>query len=231
MQSRKESVHKIARQEIEGITRLIDAYKTSVRDADLNEEEIYDFLSLLSWYSHRLWKSLVRHIFPATKKTAKIFPQILPRLPERLHYIYDLHWMPQNFISNPEIPSEIIQKLALNHHNIEIKNYNSETQAFTCTNIPENTNTSLEVSPIENMETIILSQQTDTRLNKTTETDFNSTLLDDRTIFSSHKVNTLIDLGNNDQINNENDNFNNTTNTTDNTHIYQNQQHTTCKFD
>ena len=49
---------------------------------------------------------------------------------------------------------------------------------FTCTNITENTNTSVEVSPIEKMETII---------------HFNSTLLDDGTLFSSHTVNTLID--------------------------------------
>ena len=40
------------------------------------------------------------------------------------------------------------------------------------------------------METIIHSQQLESRLNKTTETDFNSTLLDDETLFSSHTVNT-----------------------------------------
>ena len=67
-------------------------------------------------------------------------------------------------------------------------------------------------------------------MKETTETDFNSTLLDDGTLFSSHTVNTLIDLGENDQNNNQNNNNNNnnhnsTTNTTDNTHIYQNHQH------
>ena len=53
LQSRKESLNKIARQEIEGFTRLLDVYTTSVRDADLNEEEISDSLTLLSWYFHR----------------------------------------------------------------------------------------------------------------------------------------------------------------------------------
>ena len=67
-------------------------------------------------------------------------------------------------------------------------------------------------------------------MNETTETDFNSTLLDDGTLFSSHTVNTLFDLGDNDQNNNQNNNNNNntkhnsTTNTTDSTHIYQNHQ-------
>ena len=71
--------------------------------------------------------------------------------------------------------------------------------------------------------------QFENHLNKTTETDFNSTLLDDGTIFSSYTVNTLIDLGDNDQNNNQsnnnNTNNNSTTNTTDSTHIYQNHQH------
>ena len=45
-----------------------------------------------------------------------------------------------------------------------------------------------------------------------------------------HTVNTLIDLGDNDQNNNHNNNIknnnhNSTTNITDNTHIYQNHQH------
>ena len=90
----------------------------------------------------------------------------------------------------------------MNHQNIEIKNYNAETQPFTCTNIIENTNNSLEVSPIEKMETIIHSQQSESRINETTETDFNSTLLYDGTLFSSHTVNILIDLEDNDQNNN-----------------------------
>ena len=118
-----------------------------------------------------------------------------------------------------EIPSETIQKLSINHQNIEIKNYNAETQPFTSTNIIESTNNSLEVSLIENMETIIHSRQSESRINKTTETDFNSTLLDDGTFFSSHTVNTLINLEDNDQNNNT------TTNTTENTNIYQNHQH------
>ena len=115
-------------------------------------------------------------------------------------------------------------------HNIEIKNNNAETQTFTCTRIPENTNTSLEASPIENMDTLIHPQQSDTRMNGTTEIDFNSTLLDDGTLFSSHTVNTLIHLEDNDQNNNHNNNNintnnNATTNITDNTHIYQIHQY------
>ena len=37
-----------------------------------------------------------------------------------------------------------------------------ENQPFTSTNIPENTKISLELSPIENMDTIVHSQPTDT---------------------------------------------------------------------
>ena len=69
------------------------------------------------------------------------------------------------------------------------------------------------------METIIHSQQSESRINETTETDFNSTLLDDGTLFSSHTVNTLIDFEDNHQNNNT------TTKTTENTNIYQNHQH------
>ena len=185
----------------------------------MNEEEILDILTLLSWYLHRLWKSLVRHIFPATKLIAETYPGIITKLPETLHYIYDPNWFPQNFRDISEIPSEIIPKLSINHQNIDIKNYSAETQPFTCTNITENTNTSLEVLPIENMETIFHSQQLEGCINETTETDFNSTLLDHGTLFSSHRVNTLIYLEDNDQNNNS------TANTTENTHIYQNHQH------
>ena len=228
--SRKESVHKIARQEIEGFTHLLKIYISSVTDENLNEEEVFDSLTLLSWYIYiyiyiyRFWKSLVRHIFPATKLIAETYPRILTKLPETLHYIYDPNCFSQNFLNIPVIPSEIIQKLTINHHNIEIRNYNAETQSFTCTNAPENTNTSLEVSPIENMDTIIHSQQSENRMNETTETDCNSKLLDDGTLFSSHTVNTLIDRGDNDQNNNQNNNNNNdnnsTTNTTDSINIY-----------
>ena len=152
------------------------------------------------------------------------------KLPETLHYIYDPNFTPQNFVNITEIPSETIQKLSINHENIEIINYNAETQPFTCTNITENTNTSLEVSSIENMDTTIHSQQSESRINETTETDSNSTPLGDGTLFASHTVNTLIDFEDNDQKNNQNNdntntNHNSTTNTTDNTHIYQIHQH------
>ena len=67
VQSRKESVHKIAGQEIEGFTHPIKTYLSSVKVANLPEEKIIDTLKLLSWYIHRFWKNLVRHIVPATK--------------------------------------------------------------------------------------------------------------------------------------------------------------------
>ena len=85
--SQKESVHKIAKQEIEGFTHFLKIYISSVADADLNEEEIFDSLALLSWYLYRFWKSLVRHIFPATKLIAETYPRIISKLPETLHYI------------------------------------------------------------------------------------------------------------------------------------------------
>ena len=48
------------------------------------------------------------------------------------------------------------------------------------------------------MVILIHSQPPKYSMNETTETDFNSTLLDDVTLFSSHKVNTLIGLEDND---------------------------------
>ena len=121
-------------------------------------------------------------------------------------------------------------KVTINHQNKGIRNYNEETQPFTCTNIIENTNTSLEVSLIENLDTIIHSQQSESRMNETTATIFNSKLLDDGRLFSSHTVNTLIDLQDNDQNNNQNNdsgnnNHNSATNTTDNTNFHQNHLH------
>ena len=135
------------------------------------------------------------------------------------------------------MPAEITQKLSKNHQNIKIKNYNAETHPFVFTNNPENTNISLEASPIENMDTLIPPQQSENRMNghpqqlenrmsKTAETDFNSTLLDDGTIFSSHTVNTLIDFEDNDQNNDQNNNnHSNNNSTTYNTNNYQNHQH------
>ena len=76
------------------------------------------------------------------------------------------------------------------------------------------------------MDTIVDSQPTDTCINENIETDFNSTLLDDGTLFSSHTVNTLIDLEDNGQNNNPNNDNNLVTNdTASNTNIYQNHQH------
>ena len=46
----------------------------------------------------------------------------------------------------------------------------------------------------QNLDTVVRSKPTDTYINETIETDFNSTFLDDGTFFSSHTDNTLIDL-------------------------------------
>ena len=118
------------------------------------------------------------------------------------------------------MPSETIQKPKLDRKPIQITNYNEETHPFTCTKISENTNTSLEASPTENMDTIVHNPPPDNRMNETLEKDFNSTLLDDGTIFSSHAVNTVIILEEN---NNNNTNYPDIDNTID-THLYRNQQ-------
>ena len=47
-QSRKETVHKIASNETEGLNHLLKLYVSSVKDADLPEDEILDSLTLLS---------------------------------------------------------------------------------------------------------------------------------------------------------------------------------------
>ena len=75
------------------------------------------------------------------------------------------------------------------------------------------------------MATIVHSQPTvhsqpiDICINKNTETDFNSTLLYDRTLFSSHTVNTLIDLEDNSLNNNQTNNNKVTNDTANNTNI------------
>ena len=222
-QSRKKSVHKIARQEIEGFNKLLEIYITPATDADLSEEDLLDSLTLLSWYIHRFWKSLVRHIFTANQQVAEAYPHIIPKLPETLQCIYDKNRFRQNFVNITEILSETIQKISLNRKNIEITNYNAETRPFTCTNIPENTNTSLEASPSENMDTIVHNKPPDNKMNETTETDFNSTLLDDGTLFSSHAVNTIVDLEENNNNNNNNNNYQTIKTSTD-SHLYQNHQ-------
>ena len=101
---------------------------------------------------------------------------------------------PEKFItSTEEVPFEIMEKLNFDMNVIQFKNHGAENQPFTSTSIKENTNTSFEVLPTEqNMDTIVHSQPMDSHLSETTEPDFVSTLLDDRTVFSSHTVNTLL---------------------------------------
>ena len=74
------------------------------------------------------------------------------------------------------------------------------------------------------MKTIVHSQQTNTHITQTTETDFNSTLLDDGTLFSSHAVKTLIDLDTNDQQTIDNNNNTQTTIDITENHYKQNRQ-------
>ena len=61
----------MARAEVEGFTHICKTYIISVKDADLKEEEIIDSLTLSSRFIHRFWKSILRHIFPATKLIAE----------------------------------------------------------------------------------------------------------------------------------------------------------------
>ena len=110
IQSQNQSVHKTTRQVIEGFTQFIETYISSVIKADL-PEEIINTLTLLSWYIHRCWKSLVCHIFPATKLIEKTYPQLLDKLPETLQFVYDSDWLPENFIVIKIVPSENIQKI------------------------------------------------------------------------------------------------------------------------
>ena len=101
------------------------------------------FSILLHRFIHRFRKGLVRHNFPAAKLLAETYTQLIPKLPETLHYFYDPNWFPQNFITVTEVTSENIQKWSINHNKIEIKIYNAEDQLFTCTDIPQNTNISI----------------------------------------------------------------------------------------
>ena len=128
--SRKESVHKIDRQEVEGFTHLFEIHISSVKNEDLVQEEILNSFTLLSWYMHRNWKSLVGHIFPAANLISITYSQLISKLPETQHYISDSNWFPQNFVNIAELILEIIQKLTIKHNNIEIKNYNEENQTL-----------------------------------------------------------------------------------------------------
>ena len=80
------------------------------------------------------------------------------------------------------------------------------------------------------MDTLVNSRTTDTNFRKTTDNNFNSTLLDDGTLFSFHTVNTLIDLENQDNNNISNKKNYNYTNsdTTSNTNTYEDHKH--CKL-
>ena len=88
----KKAYKKIARQGTEGFTHFLKIYLISATDTDLTEDQILDSLTLLSWYIHSFWKSLVRHILPVTKLIAEGYHHLIPKLLETLHYIYDTTW-------------------------------------------------------------------------------------------------------------------------------------------
>ena len=99
---------------------------------------------------------------------------------------------------------------------LKLKNTTPKNQAVTFTNIAENIITSLEASPTGYIDTIVHSKSSNTNPNETKESDKNSKLLDDRTLFSSDTVNTLslIDLKKHNITKNNNINTNNTVNDT-----------------
>ena len=114
IQSQKESVLKSARQEIEGFTQLMKMFISSVKNANPPAKEILDTLSLLSWYIHRLWKRLVRHIFPAKKTNPHIpetYPHLMDKLQETLQYIFDSNWFPEGIITITKLPLENYTKI------------------------------------------------------------------------------------------------------------------------
>ena len=75
---------------------------------------------------------------------------------------------------------------------MQLQKNNAENQQDTFTNIKENTNTSLELSATaQNLNNIVHLQPMETNHKEATETDFNSTLVDDQTIFSSDTVKTF----------------------------------------
>ena len=80
------------------------------------------------------------------------------------------------------------------------------------------------------MDPIVHSQQMDSILNETTETDFKPTLKYDGTLLLSHTVNTLslIDLGTKSKQNNKNKVINDTTKNSNN--FSKAQKRTTCEI-
>ena len=62
-QSQKENVHKFARQETEGFTHLLKTYISPVEDADLPEDEILNYLTLMFRYIYRFWKKVLLDTF------------------------------------------------------------------------------------------------------------------------------------------------------------------------
>ena len=123
------------------------------------------------------------HIFSATKILVETRPQLMKTLTETLDYIYDVNWFPGSSVAIRDVASEVKQKLQIDHKNIEIQNHKAGSQPFICTYVRRNTNTSLETSPIDNLDTILYSQPKNSNINEATETDFNSTLLVDGTLF------------------------------------------------
>ena len=91
----------------------------------------------------------------------------MDKLLEMLQYDYDPNWLPDNYISITERPSEVIKKLKIDNKQIQLRNQNDETQPLKFTKTLENTNTSLEASSTEhNADTLVHSQPMHSNLNE-----------------------------------------------------------------
>ena len=85
-----------------GLTHIIKPHISSVKDADLPEEEILDYLTLLLWYIHRFWTILVCNIFSATNLITETYPQLMDKIPEALQHKNASKWFPDNFVTITE---------------------------------------------------------------------------------------------------------------------------------
>ena len=106
-------------------------------------------------------------------------------MPETLHHINDSICFPENFITFTKILSEIIQNLTIDHNNIEIK-ITTRKINYSLLKTHQKTLIRFEASPTDTIDTKVRSRPLDTNLNKTTETDFSFTLLDDGELSSLH---------------------------------------------
>ena len=129
-------------------------YISSAKDANLPQEEILDSLAFLSWYMHRFWKNLVRHIFQATK----IYSQhihLINRSTTRNTTLYLGSKLVSGIFCNYHRSTvRNYTKLKIDRKISEIKNYNAKNQPFAFSNFTKKTNKSLEAPSIENIDIV-----------------------------------------------------------------------------